>query len=150
MGTSFGRWVRAALLVGGIAVGAATWMATPGVSPTGVQVALAGPALKDSNENHNNDLGSDDNNEERVLKGQVLELHDDLNPPEALVATTGENVWARIYKNQVHDSGVRAGDHVRMRGEYNKGVFDAYQVDVQDRCCSGPNGNSNSNANDNS
>jgi hypothetical protein len=143
MGSSFGRWVRVALIVGGIAVGAGTWMATPGISPDGVQVALAGPALKDSNENHNNDLGSDDNNEERLLKGQVIELHDELNPPEALVATTGENVWARLYNDQLHRSGVRPGDAVRMQGEYNKGVFDAYQVDVQDRCCPGPNNDNN-------
>ena len=143
MGSTFGRWVRVALIVGGIAVGAGTWMTTPGISPTGVPHALAGPALRDTNENHNNDLGSDDNTEERVLKGQVLELHDDLNPPEALVATTGENVWARIYKNQVHDSGVRAGDHVKMRGEYNKGIFDAYEVDVQRRCCPGPKNDNN-------
>jgi hypothetical protein len=150
MGSTFGRWVRAALIVGGIAVGAATMMATPNISPAGVTVALADPALKkDTNENHNNDLGSDDNNDERRLKGQVIELHEDRHPPEALVATTGENVWARIYNDQLHRSGMRAGDHVRMQGEYNKGVFDAYEVDVQDRCCSGPN-NSNSNNNDNS
>ncbi len=151
MGNSFGRWVRAALLVGVIALGAASWMATPGTSPTGVTVALADPALKkDTNENHNNDLGSDDNNDERRLRGQVLELHDEKSPPEALVATTGENVWARLYNDQLHRSGVRAGDYVRMQGEYNKGVFDAYEVDVQSRCCPSPNNNnSNSNNNDN-
>ena len=150
MGSTFGRWVRAALIVGGIAVGAATWMTTPGVSPAGVTVALADPALKkDTNENHNNDLGSDDNNDERRLRGQVIELHEDRNPPEALVATTGENVRARLYNDQLHRSGVRLGDAVRMQGEYNKGVFDAYEVDVQDRCCPGPNGNGNSNSNNN-
>src|SRR6185295_14529257 len=73
MGNTFGRWLRAALVVGGIALGAATLMATPNVAPSGVSVALADPAFnkKDTNENHNNDLGSDDNNEERILKGQV-------------------------------------------------------------------------------
>ena len=142
MNSSFGRWARAALIVGGIALGAASWMAAPNGSPTSVQVALAGPALKDSNENHNNDLGSDDNNDERRLRGQVLELHTEKSPPEALVATTGENVWARIYNDQVQRSGIQPGDYVRMQGEYNKGVFDAYQIDVQDRCCNFDNDNS--------
>jgi hypothetical protein len=144
MGNAFGRWLRAALVVSGIALGAATLMATPTVSPSGVNVALADPAFKkDNNENHNNDLGSDDNNEERQLRGQVLELHDDMDPPEALVATTGENVWAHLYNDQLHRSGVQKGDYVRMQGEYNKGVFDAYEIDVQDRCCDFNNNDNN-------
>ena len=55
-----------------------------------------------------------------------------MNPPQALVATTGENVWANIYDDQVHRSGVEQGDYVHMRGEYNKGTFDAYQVVLGD------------------
>ena len=148
MGNSFGPWARTVLLVGMIALGGMSTLAVQGTSPTARSIAFAGPAYKDNNENHNNDLGSDDNNDERQLRGQVLELHDELSPPEALVATTGENVWARLYNDQLHRSGVRAGDHVKMRGEYNKGVFDADEVDVQDRCCPGPN-NHNGNGNDN-
>ena len=140
MGDSFGRWARALLLVGVIAFAAMSFAMVPGASPNAASVAFAGPAAGNDN---NEDPTSDDNNDERILRGQVLELHEDMSPPEALVATTGENVWARLYNDQLHRSGVRSGDHVTMQGEYNKGIFDAYQVDVTDRCCSGPNNDNN-------
>ena len=45
----------------------------------------------------------------------------------------GGDVWARIYNNQIHDSGVGVGDYVEFQGEYGEhGVFDAYQVNVRD------------------
>jgi hypothetical protein len=150
MGNSFGRWARAALLVAVIALAAMSIVTSQGIGPT---VAFAGPMASNGNGNDNNgDTTSDDNNEERQLEGQVIELHTDTKPPQALVATLGENVWANLYDDQLHRSGVRNGDHVKMQGEYNgttKGVFDAYQVDVQDRCCPGPNNNNNGNANSN-
>lgn len=143
MGSSFGRWARALLLVGVIALAATGLMSVPGASPNAASVAFAGPAL-DNNSDNNDDPTGDDNNDERQLRGQVIEMYPDLSPPEILVATTGENVWARLYNKQLERSGVRLGDHVRLQGEYNKGIFDAYEVDVQDRCCSGPNnGNDN-------
>jgi hypothetical protein len=141
MGNSFGRWARALLLVGVIALAATGFMSVPGASPNATSVAFAGPALDDNND----DPTGDDNNAERELQGQVIDFYPDLSPPEILVATTHESVWARLYNEQLERSGVRMGDHVRLQGEYNKGVFDAYEVDVQDRCCPGPN-----NANDNS
>ena len=128
----FGRLARALLLAGGIA----TAIALPAIvgaplMPTsaaqGPRIALAAPAAS----NDNNDDKSNDNSEERNLVGQVLELHSDLNPPEALIGTTGENVWARIYNDQLKRSGIRVGDYVHMRGEFGKfNIFDAYQVDV--------------------
>ena len=139
----FGRLARALLLAGGIA----TAIALPAIAgaplmPTsaaqGPRIALAAPAAG----NDNNDDKSNDNSEERNLVGQVLELHTDLNPPEALVATLGENVWARIYNDQLKKSGVQVGDHVHMQGEFGKfNIFDAYQVDVDARY--GDNGNDN-------
>jgi hypothetical protein len=45
----------------------------------------------------------------------------------------GGNVWARIYNDQVNRSGISVGDYVHMQGEYGeKGIFDAYQVNVDD------------------
>ena len=142
MNPSIGRVVRALLLVGGIALAAASFASTSSISPS--SVAFAVPAdNRNQNENHNNDLGSDDNNAERQLRGQVLELHDEMSPPEVLIGTTGENVWARLYNDQLHRSGIGLGDYVRLQGEYSDhGIFDAYEVDVQDRCCD--NGNDNS------
>jgi hypothetical protein len=125
------------VLVGVIALAAASMLSASGPGPSATSVAFAVPAADDNND----DPTGDDNNEERELQGQVIELHEDRNPPQALVATLGEDVWANLYNDQLHRSGVRQGDHVRMQGEYNKGVFDAYEIDVQDRCCP-RNGNS--------
>jgi hypothetical protein len=155
MANSLGRWARAIALVGVIALALMSIMSVYGPSSTMASMAYAGPAAANGNGNGNNgDQTSDDNNEERVLQGQVIQLREDHDPPQALVATLGEDVWANLYNDQLHRSGVRPGDHVHMQGEYNKGVFDAYQVDVQDRCCPGPNSNNNNgdgngNANDN-
>ena len=51
-------------------------------------------------------------------------------PVTVTTHSAGENVWANLYNDQLHKSGLRPGDHVRMQGEYNgttKGVFDAYE-----------------------
>ncbi|MCC6179039.1 MAG: hypothetical protein IT305_27330 [Chloroflexi bacterium] len=140
----FGRLARALLLVIAFAF-MGVMMARPLVFS---EQSTAYASVAADNDNHRNNGGqSDDNSEERNLRGQVLELHTELTPPEALVATLGENVWARIYNDQIQRTGLQAGDHVHMQGEYNKGVFDAYEIDVTDRCCSAP---QHSSENDNS
>jgi len=144
----FGRVARAIILAAGIT----TAIAVPAVvgSPLvasrfgqDANVALAAPA--------NNGDKTNDNSEERNLEGQILQIRDDSNPPQALVGQVGGNVWANIYNNQLHDSGVNQGDYVHMHGQYgDHGVFDANQVDVVDRFSGNGNGNGNSNGNDNS
>ncbi|MCC7367133.1 MAG: hypothetical protein IT306_01850 [Chloroflexi bacterium] len=132
MRTSFGRWARALLLTGGIA----TALALPSIAGTplfptdgGARVVMAAPAQS----NDNNDDKTNDNSEERNIEGQVLELHKDTNPPEALIGMVGGNVWARIYNDQLNRSGISLGDYVHMQGEYGAhGIFDAYQVNVID------------------
>ena len=134
MNPGFGRMARALLLTGGIA----TAIALPSLAGTplmpspadqGARVALAAPA----SDNDGNDDPTNDNSDERNIEGQVIELHTDTSPPEALVGMVGGNVWARLYKNQLHDSGVSVGDYVHMQGEYSDhGIFDAYQVNVID------------------
>ena len=138
MSNAFGRWARVLLLAGGIA----TVMAlpafvgtplTPRNADSGAHIALAAPA----SDNDGNDDPTNDNSDERNIEGQVVELHEDTSPPEARVGMVGGDVWARLYNNQLHNSGVGVGDYVHMQGEYgDHGVFDAYQVDVLDRCCS--------------
>ena len=133
-----GRLARSIAVVG-IVTFAAVGLAGPrDVSVT--PVALAGVAQ--GNDNH--DDRTNDNTDERQLRGQVLEIWPDQNPPEILVATLGENVWARVYNEQIARNGLQVGDHVRLQGEYGRfNVFDAYQIDVTDRCCDRPNGNDN-------
>ena len=143
MNMPFGRLARALLLTGGIAtaialpsIAGAPFM--PAAATDGARVALAAPAAK----NDNNDDKSNDNSEERNLVGQVLELHSDLNPPEALIGTLGENVWARLYNDQLKRSGIAVGDYVHLRGEFGAhNIFDAYQVDVDQKFSD--NGNDN-------
>jgi hypothetical protein len=140
----FGRLARSLAVVGivtsiGVGLGAPR---EAGLTP----VALAGVAQ--NNGNDNNDDRTNDNSEERILRGQVIELWRDLNPPEMLVATLEENVWARVYGDQIQRSGVNVGDHVRLQGEYNRGIFDTYEIDVTTRCCPRPNDNGD-NRNDN-
>ena len=139
MGTNFGRWARMLLLTGGIA----TAMALPGLIGTplmpshdgsAARTALAAPALQDDDDDGDgNDDPTNDNSDERNIEGQIIELHEDTSPPEALVGMVGGNVWARLYNNQLHNSGVDVGDYVHMQGEYAEhGIFDAYQVNVID------------------
>jgi hypothetical protein len=110
----------------------------PSSATQGVHVALAAPVAS----NDNNGDPTNDNSEERNLVGQVLELHTDLNPPEALIGTLGENVWARLYNDQVHRSGIAVGDYVHLQGEYGEhNIFDAYQVNIDQKF--GDNGNDN-------
>jgi hypothetical protein len=148
MSLPYGRLARTLLLAGGItaAIAAPAITGTPLLAnhqTTGSDVALAAPA--------NNGDKTNDNSEERNLEGQILQIRDDVNPPQALVGQVGGNVWANIYNNQLHDSGVNQGDYVHMHGQYgDHGVFDANQVDVTDRFSDNGNGNGNGNGNDNS
>jgi hypothetical protein len=134
MSVTFGRLARALLLTTGIAIA----IALPGLVGTplmpshgdpGARIAMAAPA----SDNDGNDDPTNDNSDERNIEGQVIELHADTSPPEALVGMVGGNVWARLYNNQLHNSGVGVGDYVHMQGEYGAhGIFDAYQVNVID------------------
>ena len=144
MSTNYGRFARALLLAGGIA----TAVALPSIAGTpllpsnganGSNVALAAPAM----DNDNNDDRTNDNSDERNIEGSILEINEDSNPPQALVGMVGGNVWARLYNDQLHRSGVGNGDYVKMQGEYSDhGIFDAYEVNVVDRW-DGDNGNDN-------
>jgi hypothetical protein len=137
MQSNYGRLVRAMLLAGGITAA----IALPAIAGTPLlpsqrdangHVALAAPALSDNNGDETND-----NSEERNIEGSVTEIKDDQDPPLAFVGMVGGGVWARLYNDQLHNSGVAIGDYVKMQGEYSDhGVFDAYEVDVVDRCCS--------------
>ena len=139
----FGRLARSIAVVGIVAF-AGIGLAGPrdvGMTP----VALAG--VSQQNDNDGNDDPTDDDSDERILRGQVLEIwtppSGETRPPEILVATTGQNVWARVYNDQIPRTALNVGDHVRLQGEHQGGVFDAYEVDVTDRCCDSPNGNDN-------
>lgn len=142
----FGRLARS-LAVVGIVSFAAVGLAGPreaNVTP----VAFAGVAQQ--NENDNNDDRTNDNTDERQLRGQVLEIwmppSDESRPPEILVATIDEEVWSRVYNEQIARNGLNVGDHVRLQGEFGEyNVFDAYEIDVTDRCCDAPNSNGNDN-----
>jgi hypothetical protein len=148
MSMNFGRFARALLLTGGIA----TVIALPALVGTPImpsndgpsaRVALAAPMLQDDDDDDGNDDPTNDNSDERNIEGQVIELNENSSPPEARVGMVGGDVWARLYNNQLHNSGVGVGDYVHMQGEYgDHGIFDAYQVNVIDRW-DGDNGNDN-------
>jgi hypothetical protein len=144
MSVEYGRIARALLLAGGIttAIALPSIAGTPlmpGSGPGQANVAMAAPA----SQNDNNDDRTNDNSDERNIEGSVLELHEDMSPPEALIGMVGGNVWARIYNDQIKRSGIGVGDYVHMQGEYgDHGIFDAYQVNVIDDS-DGDNGNDN-------
>ena len=144
MSMATGQFARALLLTVGIttAVALPSLVGTPLMPSTvdpGARIAMAAPA----GDNDNNDDPTNDNSDERNIEGQVLTLREDTSPPEALVGMVGGNVWARLYNDQLRNSGVGLGDYVKMQGEYAEhGIFDAYQVDVVDRW-GGDNGNDN-------
>ena len=147
MQPKYGRLARAILLAGGITAA----VALPAIAGTPLlpsqrdassHIALAAPAAN----NDNNDDRTNDNSEERNIEGTVTDIKSDQDPPLAFVGMVGGGVWARLYKDQLHNSGVGVGDYVKMQGEYSDhGVFDAYQVDVVDRCCDDNDNNGNGN-----
>ena len=101
MSVSFGRMARALLLTGGIA----TALALPSIAGTPLlpndRVRAHGSSWPRRRwDNDGNDDRTNDNSDERNIEGQVLELHKDMNPPEALIGMVGGNVWARIYNDQ--------------------------------------------------
>jgi len=156
MSPSHKRLARVLLLAGGITAAIAfpaitgTPLLPSAHSGANASIVLAAPA-NNGNGNSNNEGPNfdrtNDNSAERNIEGQVLDIKDNQNPPLALVGMVGGNVWARLYNDQLHNSGVGQGDYVKMQGEYSDhGIFDAYQVDVVDRCCS-DNGNGNGNNN---
>lgn len=113
----------------------------PSNGDPGARIAMAAPA----SDNDGNGDPTNDNSDERNIEGEVIELHRDMSPPEALIGMVGGNVWARLYNNQLHESGIDTGDYVHMQGEYSDhGIFDAYAVTVIDEA----NGNDNGNDND--
>lgn len=121
-----GRLARSLALVGIVAFAGIGLSAPRDSSFT--PVALA--SVSQANGNDNNDDRSNDNSEERKLEGQVLEIYPDLSPPEVLIGTLGENVWARVYNEQLPRNGVKVGDYIRLQGEYGaNNIFDAYQID---------------------
>jgi hypothetical protein len=135
MNVSFGRFARAMLLTGGIAIAIAlpSFVGTP-LTPSnadpGARIAMAAPAQ----DNDGNDDPTNDNSDERNIEGSVTELRENTSPPEAFVGMVGGGVWARLYNDQLQRSGVRLGDYVHMFGEYGEhGIFDAYEVNVIDR-----------------
>jgi hypothetical protein len=152
----FGRLTRALLVVGVIA-GAIALPAVVGTpfmpvyDGSSARVALAAPALQDDDDDDGNDDPTNDNSDERNIEGQVIWLHEGPTPPadaaiehcggvvsggdgSARVGMVGGDVCARIYNNQIHNSGIRVDDYVEMQGEYvEHGIFDAYQINVRDR-----------------
>jgi hypothetical protein len=137
-----GPWARMLLVAGLIATAMAlpAFIGTPLLpanDESSARVALAAPAFQDDDDDDDGDGNDDptnDNSDERNIEGQIIELHEDTSPPEALVGMVGGDVWARLYNNQLHNSGVDVGDYVHMQGEYSDhGIFDAYQVNVIDR-----------------
>src|SRR4051794_15461261 len=141
MSPSHKRLARVLLLAGGITAA----IAFPAITGTplllsahggaNASIVLAAPA-NNGNGNSNNADRTNDNSEERNIEGQILDIKDSQDPPLALVGMVGGNVWARLYNDQLHNSGVGQGDYVQMQGEYSDhGIFDAYQVNVVDRCC---------------
>ena len=138
MRLTFGQLARMLLLTGGIATAMAlpAFVGTP-LMPTNdgspARVALAAPMLQDDDDDDGNDDPTNDNSDERNIEGQVIKLHKDTSPPEALVGMVGGDVWARLYNEQLERSGIGVGDYVHMQGEYAEhGIFDAYQVNVID------------------
>ena len=141
--THIGRLARLLVAAGVLVVASVSLSASR--EPTMTPVAFAGVAQQD-NGNDNNDDPTNSDSEDRILRGQVVELWGDLTPPEILVAVVrDERIWARVYNDQIQRTGLNNGDHVRLRGEYDHGVFQAYEIDVTDRCCPPPNHNGNDN-----
>ena len=142
----FGRLARSIAVVGIVAFAG---LGLAGPREVGVtSVAFAGVAQ--DNGNDNNDDPTNDNTDERTLRGQILEIWTpptgEARPPELLIGTIDENVWARVYNEQIERNGLVVGDHIRLQGEFGEfNVFEAYEIDVSDRCCPGPNSNGNDN-----
>jgi hypothetical protein len=142
MRDNVGQIARAILLAGGITAAVALPAIAgtpllPSSADASARIALAAPAFGD---NDNNGDRTNDDSQERNIEGSIVQIDQSTNPPQVFVGMVGGGVWARIYDNQLHNSGAAVGDYVKMQGEYAEhGIFDAYHIDVVD------NGNGNDN-----
>ena len=131
-GRAFWLFERSLLFVVAIAIGMATLAVSLSAPPT--PVALAGVAADNDNDD------DDDDDEERTVRGQVIEISRDKDPPEIAIAVVRDEIIpVRVLKKDELDvKGVNVGDHVRLRGEYVKEYFETNEIDVTDRCCPPP------------
>lgn len=131
------RLARTVLLAAALVV-ATTGVTTllPGVA---TPVAEAGVAAGKRDDKDGKDKKEkqrdDDRGDDFVLNGQVLELHDQKDPPELVVGTVDGQALVRVLKtDEIARNGVRVGDHVELTGEkINEHLFEATEISVGQR-----------------
>jgi hypothetical protein len=139
-------------LVRTLLVLAAMLVATTGlaalVSSADAPIALADVSHDkdddDGGDNEDKNLGNDDD-EDHVAQGQVLEINTLKDPPEMQVAGfDGVMLVILLKKDEIERNGVHLGDHVRLLGEkIHELRFEATQIEVTNRCCGPPDNDNN-------
>ena len=130
------RSVRSVFLAA-ILVSASIGVVTP-LLDGATRVAEAGVAAgkKDDKDDKRKDKQRDDDRgDDFVLNGQVLEVHEEKEPPELVVGTVDGPAVVRILKtDEIARNGVRPGDHVELTGEkINEQLFEATEISVGER-----------------
>jgi hypothetical protein len=130
---------------------AAMLIATTGLAALVAPVDAA-PALSvvnqddddDSSDNDSKNLGNDDD-EDHVAQGQVLEINTLKDPPEMQLAGIDGVMLIRVLKtDEIVRNSVHLGDHVRLLGEkIHEQLFEATQIEVTNRCCGAPDNDNN-------
>lgn len=125
-GRALWRLGQTLLLVAAIAVALAGLTAMPS-APT----ALAGVAYGDND----NDGDTNEDDEDRFLRGQVIAINEGLNPPELTVANVDGDVRVILYKtDEIARNGVQVGDYVRLDGAKESTLlFFATNIDVTEK-----------------
>jgi hypothetical protein len=98
----------------------------------------------DGGDNESKNRGNDDD-EDHVAQGQVLEINTLKNPPEMQVAGFDGVMLVTVLKtDEIVRNGVHLGDHVRLQGEkIHEYRFEATEIEVTKRCCGKPDNDNN-------
>ena len=128
------RLARALTLVGAVAI--ATGTVAPSIVGDVPAVLADDKRDKDDqkNEKSKKNVGTD-RDEDRVLRGQVLEIDTLTDPPQLILATADGSALVKVLKtDEIAINGVRLGDHLELTGEkIHELLFEATEISVAER-----------------
>lgn len=135
------RWGRGLLLVAAVAIFLA---GTPVVTVFAHDAASRATLAYDNDKKTDREKNQgNDGDEDHVLRGQVLVINRDVDPPELQMADFDGKVIIKVIKtDEIDVQGVKPGDHIRADGEkIHEFLFEATQLTVTAKCCKKPNKN---------
>jgi len=127
-----GRLGRGLLLGATVAI---VGMSVPSLGLGDAPFVAAGVARANDNGDRGTGNRGNDDDEDHVLNGQVLEINTLKDPPEMLVGTGDGQVVVKVYKtDEIAVNGINTGDYISAQGEkVHELLFEAQKLEVAER-----------------